>query len=46
MHDVCAAQRRFGKRRTAYTTVVPYNYNTIGLQLPTVFSTITSCTGL
>jgi hypothetical protein len=27
--QVCAAQRRFGQRRTAYTTVVPLDYDII-----------------
>ena len=45
----------FVQRRTAYKTVVPryydkyyvrIQYNTAVLQLPTVFSTVTCCTGL
>jgi hypothetical protein len=27
--QVCAAKRRYGQRRTSYTTVVPYDYNNI-----------------
>ena len=48
--QVCAAYRRFGQRRTACTSVVPYDYNNmihiIVLQLPTVFSSVTCSTDL
>jgi len=48
--QVCTAQRRFGYRRTWSHKVKILYYNIIilpiVLQLPTIFSTVTCCTGL